>query len=53
MLAGYGDSVEAAKADLWACYEEMKTLEAEEGREVPVLEYVYKYKMELKSLEMK
>lgn len=45
-LAGYGDSVEAAKADLQNCYNDMKELEAEEGREMPVLEYIYKYDMQ-------
>ena len=45
-LAGYGDSVEDAKADLLVCYEEMRTLEAEEGREVPELEFIYKYDMQ-------
>ena len=31
-LAGYGDTVAEAKADLYACYNEMKELEEAEGR---------------------
>jgi len=42
-LAGYGDTEEEAKADLLVAYEEMKEIEAEEGRTIPELEYVYKY----------
>ena len=42
-LAGYGDTVAEAKSDLEVCYQEMKELENEEGREMPVLEYTYKY----------
>ena len=45
-LSGYGDTAEEAKKDLEVCYEEMKDLEAEEGREVPELEFVYKYDMQ-------
>ncbi len=42
-LAGYGDTVAEAKADLYACYNEMKELEEEEGRSIPDLEYTFKY----------
>lgn len=42
-LAGYGDTAEEAKKDLVTCYEEMKELEAEEGRTVPEMEFIYKY----------
>lgn len=42
-LAGYGDTVKDAKADLMKAYEEMKELEAEEGRTIPELEFVFKY----------
>ncbi|MGL4853586.1 MAG: type II toxin-antitoxin system HicB family antitoxin [Phocaeicola sp.] len=45
-LSGCGDTAEEAKADLWVCYEEMKELQAEEGKEVPVLEFTYKYDMQ-------
>lgn len=45
-LAGYGDTVEEAKRDLDVCYFEMKELEAEQGRSIPALEYVYKYDMQ-------
>ena len=42
-LSGYGTSVEEAKSDLLAAYEEIKALEQEEGRDVPELQFVYKY----------
>lgn len=45
-LAGYGDTVEEAKADLLAAYKEMEEAEAEEGRTMPQLEFVYKYDMQ-------
>lgn len=45
-LAGYGDSVAEAKADLLEAYRDMRELEAEEGRELPSLEFVYKYDMQ-------
>lgn len=45
-LAGYGDTVAEAKSDLEVCYHEMKELEAEEGRDIPRLEYIYKYDMQ-------
>lgn len=45
-LAGYGDTVAEAKSDLDVCYYEMKELEKQEGRDVPELEYVFKYDMQ-------
>lgn len=45
-LAGYGDTVAEAKADLYACYNEMKELEEAEGRSMPELEYTFKYDMQ-------
>lgn len=45
-LAGYGDTVAEAKRDLEVSYYEMKEIEEEEGREMPVLEYTYKYDMQ-------
>lgn len=45
-LAGYGDTVEEAKRDLVAAYDDMKGIEAEEGRSTPDLEFVFKYDMQ-------
>ena len=45
-LAGYGDTAEAAKADFLKSYEEIKEMLAEEGKEVPVLEFSYKYDLQ-------
>lgn len=42
-LSGYGDTVEEAKADLLESYQEMKEMEAEEGREVPEFNFTWKY----------
>lgn len=39
-LAGYGNTVAEAKADLYACYNEMKKLEEAEGRSIPDLEFI-------------
>lgn len=44
-LFGYGDSVKEAKADLLAAYEELKETFQEEGKTLPVLEFVYHYDM--------
>lgn len=45
-LSGCGDTAAEAKRDLEAAYEEIKKLEAEEGREVPELEFEWKYDMQ-------
>lgn len=45
-LAGYGDTVAEAKSDLDVCFYEMKELERLEGRDVPEVEYVFKYDMQ-------
>lgn len=45
-LAGYGDTAEAAKEDMMEVYEEIKEMQTEEGKEVPELEFIYKYDMQ-------
>ena len=45
-LAGYGDTAEAAKKDMMKAYEEIKEMQAEEDKEVPELEFTYKYDMQ-------
>ena len=45
-LAGYGDTAEAAKEDMMKAYEEIKEMQAEEGKEMPELEFIYKYDMQ-------
>lgn len=45
-LSGFGDTAESAKADMMKTYEEMKAIMAEDGVEVPELEFVYKYDMQ-------
>lgn len=45
-LAGYGDTAEAAKADMLKAYDEIKEMEKEEGKEVPDLEFTYKYDLQ-------
>ena len=45
-LAGYGDTAEAAKEDMMKAYEELKDMHVEEGKEVPELEFTYKYDMQ-------
>ena len=42
-LAGYGDTAEAAKEDMM---KEIKEMQAEEGKKVPELEFIYKYDMQ-------
>ena len=42
-LAGYGNTAEEAKADFLSSYEEMKELEAEEGRTMPDVGFVFRY----------
>lgn len=45
-LSGYGDTAEEAKNDMLETYREMKEIQAEEGKEVPELEFEYKYDMQ-------
>lgn len=45
-LAGYGDTAEAAKKDMLKSYAEIKEIQAEEGLEVPELDFLYKYDMQ-------
>ena len=45
-LSGFGVSAEAAKEDMLKSYQEMKEIQAEEGKEVPELEFTYKYDMQ-------
>ena len=45
-LAGYGDTAEAAKKDMMKAYEEIKEIQLTEGKNVPKLEFVYKYDMQ-------
>ena len=45
-LSGFGESAEAAKEDMLKSYQEMKEIQAEEGKEVPELEFIYKYDMQ-------
>ena len=42
-LSGFGDTAEAAKKDMMNAYQEIKKMQEEEGKEVPELEFVYKY----------
>ena len=45
-LAGFGETAEAAKEDMLEAYEEIKELQAKEGKAVPELEFTYKYDMQ-------
>lgn len=45
-LAGYGDTADAAKKDMLKAYEEIKEIQTEEGKEVPELEFIYKYDLQ-------
>lgn len=45
-LAGYGDTAKEAIADLTICYQEMKELMAEEGREIPEMEFIFQYDLQ-------
>ncbi|MDH6356963.1 pilus assembly protein HicB [Parabacteroides sp. PF5-9] len=45
-LFGYGDSVEEAKADLQKAYDEIKEMNAEDGKETPVIEFEWKYDLQ-------
>lgn len=41
-LAGYGNTAQEAQQDLETAYAETRELEAEEGRAIPDLEFIYK-----------
>lgn len=45
-LMGHGDTAEEAKKDMLTAYEEIKEVFREEGKQVPELEFVYKYDMQ-------
>lgn len=45
-LAGYGDTADAAKKDMLKAYEEIKEIQTEDGKEVPELEFIYKYDLQ-------
>lgn len=45
-LSGFGDTAEAAKADMMKAYEEIKKIQEEECKEVPELEFIYRYDMQ-------
>ena len=45
-LSGFGDTAEAAKEDMMKAYQEMKELQAEDGKDVPELEFTYRYDMQ-------
>ena len=45
-LSGFGESAEAAKEDMMKAYQELKEIQAVEGKEVPELEFTYKYDMQ-------
>ena len=45
-LSGFGETAEAAKEDMMKAYQEIKEMQEEEGKEVPELEFTYKYDMQ-------
>lgn len=45
-LSGFGETAEAAKEDMMKTYKEIKEMQQEEGKEVPELEFIYKYDMQ-------
>lgn len=45
-LAGHGETAAEAKSDMLSAYEDMKAVFAEEGKDIPVLEFTYKYDMQ-------
>ena len=45
-LAGFGKTAESAKGDMLKAYQEMKEILSAEGKEVPNLEFIYKYDMQ-------
>lgn len=45
-LSGFGDTAEAAKADMMQAYHEIKGIMEEEGKIIPELEFTYKYDLQ-------
>lgn len=45
-LLGYGDTVEDAKQDLFAAYQEIKQDRESEGKETPEIEFEWKYDLQ-------
>jgi len=45
-LSGFGKTAESAKEDMLAAYREITEILSEEGKEVPNLEFIYKYDMQ-------
>ncbi len=45
-LMGHGSTAEEAKKDMLVAYNEMKELFAEQSKEIPALEFVYKYDLQ-------
>ena len=45
-LSGFGETAEAAKEDMMKAYQEIKEMQQEEGKEMPELEFTYKYDMQ-------
>ena len=45
-LSGFGETAKAAKEDMLKAYEEIKEIQAEEGKVVPELEFTYKYDLQ-------
>lgn len=43
MISGFGDNVKEAMEDFYECYQEMKELWAQEGKDVPELEFAFRY----------
>lgn len=45
-LAGFGNTAEEAKADMLVSYQEMREIMQEEGKEIPQLQFIYKYDLQ-------
>lgn len=45
-LAGFGDNAQEAIEDMLSAYQEIKEMMAEEGKQIPHLEFVYHYDMQ-------
>ena len=45
-LSGFGKTAEAAKEDMLKAYQEMREIQAEEGKKAPVLDFTYKYDLQ-------
>ena len=45
-LSGFGKTAEAAKEDMLKAYQEMRDIQAEEGKKVPALDFTYKYDLQ-------